>query len=254
MNWEELRFFHAVARAGSLAQAARDLKVSQPTVGRRIRDLERRLKTGLFDRLTHGYALTETGRTILEKVEQMACTARSIDDCVSTAAREVAGRVRVTASEGIGAFWLVPQLEQLRRRHPKLDVALMLSTEKLDLSAGAADLALRMGNPKDEKLIGRRIADVAFHLYATRGYFERFGVPTRPEELSGHAIIESAGRLAHLPQGVAIRQLAPGAEIAAAFDSITAQAQAAEAGLGLVPLPPYLVADKPDLLRVPPVV
>ncbi len=250
MNWDEVRFFHAVAKAGSLTQAARVLRVSQPTVGRRIKDLENDLGARLFNRLNQGYELTDLGHAIYDKAEQMAGAARCISDRIAAAGDQVGGHVRLTAPEGLGAHWLVPRLRNIKRQHPELDIQLMLSIEMLNLSAGDADLALRMGDPTDENLIGKKVASVPFHLYGSRSYFAKYPIPQHPEELSKHLIIRGTGRLENVDQNRVLQDLTNDAETAVACDSLMAQVNAAEAGMGIVPLPPYLVGEGSDLMRI----
>jgi len=250
MNWDEVRFFHAVAKAGSLTQAARVLRVSQPTVGRRIRDLEEDLGARLFNRLNQGYALTDLGHAIFDQAEQMAGAARCISDRIATASDQIVGQIKLTAPDGLGAHWLVPRLHKIKREHPDLDIQLMLSIEMLNLSAGDADLALRMGNPTDENLVGKKVASVPFHLYGSRSYFAKYPIPQHPEELGKHLIIRGTGRLQNVDQNQVLRELTSDAETAVACDSLMAQVNAAEAGMGIVPLPPYLVGEGSDLMRI----
>lgn len=251
MNWDELRVFHAVARAGSLAAAARALKVSQPTVSRRIRDLEADLGLRLFDRLTHGLRLTDAGRDVLEKAREMEAAARAIADRVASAPDRIAGTIRLTAPDGIGDRLLVPRLAALRARHPGLNVELLLTNEAVDLAGGEADVALRLGAPRDETLVGRRVADGTFHLYASREYLARTGLPEPERRFERHLIIDGAGRMAHVEQRRRLRSIAEGAEVSSTFDHLLAQLHAAEAGLGIVGLPPCIVGPDSQLVRLP---
>ncbi len=252
MDWDEIRFFHTVALTGSLSEAARRLKVSQPTVGRRIKMLEDRLEARLFDRLPVGFVLNDAGQAIFEKAEEMAATARSISDRVSGVNHRAEGRVSLTTSECLGAVWLTPNLMKLSTIHPALTVELALSNEKLDIGRGEADLALRLGSPDDDNLVGRQIATAAFHLWASRDYLQTFGVPRTLDELSRHRIIESGGRIRDVPQARFLREVARGAEVAGTFDCISAQLAAARAGLGLASLPAYQTASIDDLCCVLP--
>lgn len=241
MEWDELRFFHAVAQAGSLSKAARVLGVSQPTVGRRIRALEERLDARLFDKLASGYVLTAMGSRVFDKTGEMAELARCITDRASGERNDIAGTVLLTTPEGIGATWLPPHLSEMTDRHPDLDLRVSLSNRMSDVSNGEADMALRMGNPRDETLIGRRIATVPFRLYASPAYLDRYGCPVDLEAIGQHRIIESGGVIRDVAQAQRLRDVAAGARIATTLDSIQAQCAAARAGLGLVALPPYLV-------------
>ena len=251
MNWDEVRFFHAVVNAGSLAGAARLLRVSQPTVSRRIRDLETHLEARLFDRLCNGFELTDLGRGIFEHAEGMAHAARSISDKVQTATDKIAGRIHLTAPDGLGAHWLMPRLPRLKSAHPDLDVQLMLSTETINIAAGDADLAVRMGDPRDENLFGRQVASVPFHLYGSREYFSRHKVPACSNDLHAQKIIECVGRLEHTRQCRALRDVAQDAQISITCDNLMAQLNATQAGMGLAPLPPYLLTAGIDLVQVP---
>lgn len=250
MDWDDLRFFNAIATAGSVARAAQTLGVAQPTVTRRVRDLERQLGARLFDRLTSGYRMTEAGMRVLEKSAEVVRIMQAIADDVTGEAAEVAGAVRLTASEGIGAVWLAPRLGALRARHPGLVIDLELSALSRDLAAGDADVALRMGQPGDSALVGRRIATIPFCLFGARRYFAANGAPRDLEDLRRHMIVESSGRLEHVPQARLLRDLANGAPTVAALDNILAQASIAKAGAGLVSLPWYLGASEPDLVPI----
>ncbi len=250
MDWDDLRFFNAVATAGSVGRAAQTLGVTQPTVARRVRDLEQRLGARLFDRLTSGYRMTEAGARVYARSSDVMRIVQAISDDVEGDEAEVAGTVRITASEGIGAAWLAPRLGMLRARHPALRVELELSTLTRDVAAGDADIALRMGEPRDEALVGRRIAMIPFSLYGSQRYFAVHGAPRGLEDLGRHMIIESTGRLEHVPQARLLRDVALGAVTVAAVDNIFAQAAIVKAGAGLVGLPCYLGHSDPDLVAV----
>ncbi|SEA94593.1 LysR family transcriptional regulator [Rubrimonas cliftonensis] len=250
MDWDDLRFFNAIATAGSVARAAQTLGVAQPTVTRRVRDLEQKLGARLFDRLTSGYRMTEAGVRVFTKSVEVARIMRSIADDVAGQEADVAGAVCITASEGIGASWLAPRLGALRAQHPALVINLELSTLTRDVAAGDADVALRMGEPGDDALVGRRIATIPFCLYAARGYLAAHGAPRDFEDLRRHHIIESSGRLEHVPQARLLRDIANGAVTVAALDNIFAQTAVAKAGAGLVGLPCYLGKNDPDLTPI----
>ena len=250
MDWDDLRFFNAVATAGSVGRAAQALGVTQPTVTRRVRDLEQRLGTRLFDRLTSGYRMTEAGVRVFAKSTEVMRIVQTIADDVAGDETEVAGTVRITASEGIGAAWLAPRLGVLRARHPALRVELELSTLARDVAAGEADIALRMGEPRDGALVGRRIATIPFCLYVSQRYIAAHGAPRGLDDLGRHMVIESTGRLEHVPQARLLRDVALDAVTVAAVDSIFAQAAIVRAGAGLVGLPCYLGLNEPDLVRV----
>lgn len=250
MEWDELRFFHAVAQAGNLSKAARELRVSQPTVGRRIKALEDRLEARLFDRLESGYVLTELGALVFEKTGEMVEVARCIADRATGDRNSVAGTVSLTAPEGLGAAWLPLRLSELNDTHPDLELNVSVSNRMADVSNGESDIAIRMGSPQDEALVGRRVGSVPFRLFASPSYIEKHGCPCDVTDIRHHRIIECGGTLRNVVQAKRLREFAPGARIAATLDDIRSQAAAARAGLGLVALPPYLAAGRSDLVTV----
>ncbi|WP_162150017.1 LysR family transcriptional regulator [Roseivivax halodurans] len=252
MDWDNIRFFHAVAKAGSFSEASRRLKVSQPTVGRHIRLLEDRLDAELFHRLPSGLVLTDAGRRIFEKAEEMAFSAQGLADRIAGTRSRIEGRITLTSAEGLGQSWLIPILRDLSSHHHGLDIDVTLSNVRLDVAKGEADLALRMGEPHDESLIGRQIGSVPFKLYASRRYLEMFGHPEDILELSGHRTIESGGVIQNVPQARYLREIGARARPALKLDSLLAQKAAAEEGMGLAALPTYVAAASPSLIPVLP--
>jgi DNA-binding transcriptional LysR family regulator len=256
VEWDNIRFFHAVAEAGSLSEAARRLNVSQPTVGRHVRMLEEQLDAQLFHRLPSGLVLTDAGHRIFDKAAEMACAAQCLTDRIAGTRSRVEGRISLTTAEGLGQSWLVPLLRDLYAHHPGLDVEMALSNARLDIAKGEADLALRMGEPHDESLVGRRIGSVTFQLYASRQYLETHGTPMALSDLRGHGIIECGGVIRDVPQARHLRAVGASARSVVKLDSLLAQKAAAEGGMGLAALPTYiadisaLVPVLPDAFRV----
>jgi len=249
-DWDDYRFFLAVAQAGSLSAAARRLRVSQPTVGRRLADLERRLGARLVARGGDGYALTDAGARIRGLVERMDQEAASIERRVGGEDSRPEGRVILATTEGLAAGWLAPRLGRFRRRFPGIDLGLLVGIRTVDLLRREADIALRMGNPGCDELIGQRAGRIVCGLFAAAGYLAARGEPRRLEDLHRHAIIESTSEIADLRQAARLRELAHGAEVALSCNNVVAQIAAAEAGLGLLALPCYLARRATGLRQV----
>ena len=251
MDWDAYRYFLAVADTGSLSAAARALHVSQPTVGRQIQVLEQALDARLFDRRPDGYAMTEAGLKILDLV-------RDIDGAMAVIKRQVggengrlAGMVRITAAQGIGTYWLPDQLNRLAARYPDISIELSVGVPALDLARHRADIAIRLGDPGDDSLIGRRVAKACFGLFAAASYIEQRGEPHSLGDLAGHDIIESAGEIANLPQARTLRDHAGGnGTVRLVCDNLLTQFAAMVAGCGLLPLPLYMAAAAPGIRRV----
>jgi DNA-binding transcriptional LysR family regulator len=188
-DWDLYRSFLAVARAGSLSGAARDLGASQPTVGRHITALEQRLGISLFTRSPGGLIATEAALALRPHAEAMAAAALALGRASASSANETAGVVRLAASEIIGGAVLPPVVGALRAGHPQLTVELALSNRNEDLLRRGADLAVRMNRPTQAALFGRKVGVVDLHLYATPDYLARHGTPANLDERAGHTVI-----------------------------------------------------------------
>jgi DNA-binding transcriptional LysR family regulator len=147
LDWDALRFLLAVARDGSTAAAARALGVNQSTLMRRIAALEAGLGLRLFNKQRHGYRLTAEGATLVEQAAAVEGAVRDFTRRAAALDAVLTGSLRVTTAEGM-ALWLVPQLlNEFHRRHPCLQVDLLIEDRYQDLSDGRADVALRAGRP-----------------------------------------------------------------------------------------------------------
>ena len=249
-NWDNYRFFLAAAEAGSLSAAARELGVTQPTVGRHIEELERQLDARLFDRMSDGLALTAAGENVFPTAEQIRRAARVIEQRVSGHDVRLAGRVRVTTAEGLAVFWLGSRLPKLRDRFPEIEIELIVGATAFNLLRGEADIALRVGDPVCDQLVGRRVAEARGGLYAAESYLALRGEPASLDELSDHTVIESVLDLADIRQAQALRDAAPQARIGLHCNNLCAQWVAARAGVGVMPLPAYVAAAAPELKRI----
>lgn len=251
-SWEDLRCFLAVADSGSLSAAARQLRLSQPTMGRRVKALERRLDARLFSLTSDGYILTSLGTQIYELAKQMEQVVLSIERRVSGEEEALAGRVCIATTECIASAWLVGQIPEFNRQYPAIEIEVSTSIKLLNLFRRETDIALRIGNPGSEKLIGRRIGEATFGLYGSERYFAEHGVPTHLSELPGHAVVESAGELTNLAQVRLLRQAARGATVPIRCNHLLTQLALARAGMGLIMMPKYLTCNTPELRRILP--
>lgn len=248
--WDSYRYFLAVAETGSFSAASRRLRVSQPTIGRQIQELETRLEARLFERSPQGYALTPAGRHIHELARQMEREALSIERRVSGEDARPIGRVCIATTECLGTFWLAAKLPELRRRCPGVEIELVLGIPMVDLLRREADLALRVGSPGSEELVGGRVGTAAFGLYGSQSYLAVHGEPKSLADLAGHTVIESTREIANLVQAQRLREVAAMAGVALRCNSLLAQLAAVRAGLGLLALPIYTIQNTPELRRV----
>ncbi|MFQ5348139.1 MAG: LysR family transcriptional regulator [Rhodothalassiaceae bacterium] len=189
LDWADIALFLAAAEAGTLSRAARSLGCSQPTVGRRLDALEKRLGTALFVRTARGLRLTDVGFTILENAERMRAEARAILRLAEGHDRGLAGPVTISVVEGMSHLWLIPQLRLFQERYPEIHVRVRVEDEAADLVQREADIALRMFRPQQNSLIAKRAARIAFGIFAAKSYLARAGTPHSLADLESHRII-----------------------------------------------------------------
>lgn len=249
-DWNDLRYFLAVARHGSTIAAARALEVDQTTVQRRLAALERQLGQALVKRHPTGYRLTEFGAGLLESAGQVQSAVSAFEQRVHAARHDAVGIVRVTCPEPI-----VLRLQQsglidrFHARHPGLKVEFVMSDRYLDLAKGDADVALRSGDTDDGDLVGRKIADSLWGLFASRRYLDAHGTPSL-DALDGHSFVGLDEAMAGHRANAWLRRVAPAAAIVARSNSVLGLLQSAKAGLGLAPLPMPIGDGEPTLVRV----
>ncbi|MBN9315350.1 MAG: LysR family transcriptional regulator [Devosia sp.] len=254
-EWGDLRYLLAVARHGSTLAAARALGVNQSTVHRRLAELERRLGTPLAVRRPTGYQLTEFGSVILP-------LARSVEDAVIALERQargageaVTGTIRLTCPEPIvGRLTQSGLLDRFHARYPDAHVELLTSDRYLDLSRGEADVALRSGEPEDPHLVGRKVADSFWALYASPEYIARHGAPAGTADLRRHRLVAFDGAMSQHRANVWLASVAPGATIAATNSSVLGVLLAARSGVGLAALPTTIAEGEPGLVEVLPTI
>ena len=251
-GWENQRAFLAVLREGSLSAAARALGVAQPTVRRRLETLERRVGMALFTRSPGGLAPTEAARELAVHVQTMAAAAQAFERAASGDNAAVAGVVRITASEVMGALVLPAMLAPLREANPDLVFELSLTNRTEDLLRHEADIAVRMVQPTQGAVVATRVGEVALGLYATDGYLARHGTPAGLDDLDRFCLIGPDREVDSLR---ALRGLGLNARRAAfglRTDNQIAHLGAIHAGLGIGICQKGLAARDPALLPVLP--
>jgi len=250
-DWDDLKHLLAVARHGSTLAAGRALGVDQSTVQRRLAELERRIGQPLVQRQPSGYRLTDFGQALLPHAERVEQAVQAFQQHLATAAAEVAGVVRVTCPEPI--VLRITQstlLDRFRALYPALQVHFVMSDKYIDLMKGEADVAFRSGDTDDGELVGRKLGDSIWAVYASRTYIERHGRPERLEDLAQHALVGFDDTMAKHRIAAWLRKIAPGAVLAARSSSVLGLIYSAKAGIGVAPLPIPLGDAEPDLVQV----
>jgi DNA-binding transcriptional LysR family regulator len=249
-DWDDLKYLLAVARNHSTIAAGKALGLSQSTVQRRLAEFERRLGRKVVMRQPSGYRLTEFGQQLLPYAERIEAAVQDFERQVDGAAGELSGSIRVTCPEPIVIRMMQSKLiDRFHAQHPKLRVEFVTSDRYLDLSKGEADVAFRSGDTDDE-LVGRKIADSIWAVYASRAYLERHGRPQSIEELSRHLIVGFDGAMANHRASKWLATVAPDAKLVARNSSVLGLVSAVKSGIGLGPLPTALGDAESDLVRI----
>src|SRR5437899_2535068 len=172
LDWEDVRYFVALARHGTLSATARALRVNHATVARHTSSLETLIGRALFDRRAKGYVLTSEGNAVLKEANAMDEAALSVLRRLD-AGTELSGLVRLTAGRVLAERFLIDRLSAFHERYPAIDLEVIGGSRVMSLAKREADVALRFGSPKDSELIARRVATITFGLYASSGYRDK---------------------------------------------------------------------------------
>lgn len=250
IDWEDLRFVLAVAEANSLAAAARALGVNHTTVLRRVGSFEQKLGVRLFDRLPSGYTLTAGGEELLAVARQMAETVTELERRLTGQDLRLEGSLRITTTDTLMASILPSILAAFRQRHPGVLLEVSTSNALANLSHRDADVAIRPAVDSPDALVGRRIASVAFAIYAAPSYLQECRVASVDEvDFARERWIGLGDALASTSVARWMRAALP-SPAALRCDSLVAAREAAVAGIGLTALPCYLGDTTPGLIRI----
>lgn len=254
ISWTEPQIVLAISRAGTLTGAARALGIDHSTVYRRLRALEHKLGARLFERLPGGtYHSTEAGERMALAAERMEDEVLTLDRDLTGGDLKLTGRLRITSSESLAYRLLTPRLDTFRRAHPGIGIDLILDNRVLDLSRREADVALRPTRPTEGNLWGRKLANIAWAIYGSRGLlFRSSKLRTRKRNLANYNFIgwddSSQGVLA----AEWIEKHVGASNVSYRTASLINQLAAAESGFGLAVLPCYLGDLEPGLVRAVP--
>jgi DNA-binding transcriptional LysR family regulator len=251
VDWNDLRYFLALVRAGTLAGAARALKVEHTTVSRRLAALEAALGARLLVRTPDGFRATEVGQAILPLVEEIDRTAEAIARRAGGEDERLDGKVRVTTSEAFTGF-LVKGLAELRARHPELVVEVLSGNLSLDLSRREADLAVRMASTAQPELLVKKLGEIGWALYASKSYVARAGRPPSATALAGHDLVAYDETMSAVPGAVWLDEHGAGARVVMRGNSLVSVLNAAVFGMGITAACCFMADAEPTLERIAP--
>jgi DNA-binding transcriptional LysR family regulator len=246
MDWDHLRVFLALARAGSLRGAARTLGIDQATAGRRLAALEAQLGAKLFVHTPSGYVPTATGEALLPGAERMAAEAQALRRRAAGMDETLRGAVRIATGDGIARGLLMPALAHMHARHPEIRTVLLSARSLADIAHDEVDIAVRIVRPSEPDLIVRRLGRLTAWLYASEAYLARRGRPDWDQGFAGHDLI-----LPHPPpvarwHGAALET----GRVALETNSMLAALEAARLGIGIASLLAHLGTVEPNLVSI----
>ena len=252
LDWSALRDFLSVAKTGSLSRAAEQLKISQPTLSRRIAALEGQLNTRLFVRTPRGLLLTDDGEAALEGARRVEQEALSIERKADAAQQTLTGTVKISLTEGLGTTWLPKKLAAFHTLQPGLCVEIHVENRAVDLVRREADIAVRMFRPQQPDLIAKHVGDVVMGLYATKSYLKKHGRPGKAEDLKRHTLVSFEESLARTPAVQRLEGLFERDKILHRSNSFLGQLAATRAGIGLGVHDCFIAGAIPELERLMP--
>ena len=197
MNWDDYRFFLAVARGGQLSSVGRAMNVDHATVSRRIKALELELQSKLFDSSPQGYSLTAEGTELLPIAEQMEQATLQAEAALANYDKKLSGTVRIGVPDGVAAYVLSDVAKTICENYPKLKIQLIAMPQQFSLSKREVDFAITVSPPRSGRTKLRKITDYTLHLYGTKSYLEKAPKITSKADLSKHRGVGYVPELLH---------------------------------------------------------
>ncbi|HKN27328.1 MAG TPA: LysR family transcriptional regulator [Roseiarcus sp.] len=252
MDWDNVRVFLAVARAGQFVAAAKRLKLDHATVSRRIAALEAALGAKLFDRRTTGATLTSAGERFLGAAEEMESAFLHAQGEISGVDLELTGDVRIGAPDGFSTYYLTAVLRDFAERHRHVRLQLMPLPQLTPLARREVDVVIGLDKPEAGRFVARKLTDYTLGIYATAAYLKRNGAPADVEALKRHSLIGYVEEHAFSSALDYVRELYDGAPTSFECASAVTQIEALRAGVGLGVVHGFIARRFKDLVRILP--
>ncbi|WP_375457052.1 LysR family transcriptional regulator [uncultured Methylobacterium sp.] len=250
-NWDDLRFFLAVARTGTLTAAAARTGTEHTTVARRILALEEGLDSRLFHRSNLGYALTEAGAALLASAEAMESAFVS-GAAAGAEGRSLSGTVRIGAPDGFGSVFLAPRMHRLTQAHPGLEVEILATARIFSLSKREADIVVSLSAPQQARVVTRRLTDYRLFVYGARSYLDAAEPIRNVADLGRHPFVSYIEDMLFARELNYLSVIGPDASARLRSTNLLAQVHATLAGAGLCIVPAFIASAHPGLVPVLP--
>ncbi len=250
-DWNDLRHFLAIARAGSMSAAGKALGVNQSTVQRRVAALEKSVGHPLVERHPDGYRLTEQGNLLLAEAQQVEESIGAMQRRIRALDGVEAGHVKLTTLVTVGQRIIRSGfIDRFHALHPTITIEVEMGQRLADLVRGEADVAIRGGATGSEALVGMKIVDLPWAVYASRAFVERHGRPAGVADLPRFPVFELVDELGGVEPVRRFRNWSAGANIAARCGNVPSAVLAVKAGAGLSVLPAVHASEDQDLVCV----
>lgn len=250
-NWDDLRYFLALARGGTLSHAAEKLQVSHATVYRRIKKFETELNTCLFEKTPAGYLLTHPGAELLREVDKIEHAIEGVSRQFVGADQRIEGEVVIATTDSLGYRVLPRVIHKLKEAYPALKIDLRISNDLINMMKGEADIALRTTKRPPEGLVGRKICNVNFVACAASSYLRDQNISSFPLETDRHRFVMLGEQFTGIPfQKWLSEQIREQDDVTVA-NGMMAALELCRAGIGIAVLPQYLVEHDKDLTVLP---
>ncbi len=248
-EWSDLRILLALSRAGSVAGAARALAVDQSTVSRRLTALEESVGARLILRGNREFSLTAEGRAMCTAAESIEAAVAEATRTVRVAKLEVAGTVRVSCPAAFVPHVLAA-LAAVREKYPALVGEVSGAYRTVDLAKGEADVALRGFRPTEPDLVARKLGDISWRVYGSRGYAKARSLPKTIADLPNHSLVVYAAPMHTVPGLRWMDEHRGEATQLTRVDNLEIAADVVESGAGLGCLPCFIAAKRSEMVPV----
>jgi len=249
-NWDNFRFFLALADNPTLIAAASELGVSHTTVLRRIKAFESQLGTQLFTHSAEGYRLTQKGVELREQATSLKDSVDSIARTVVGSNQQIGGRITVTTTDTVGYTLMPDILGRLYKKYPELQVELLIQNNLTDIQRLEAEVAIRTGSNPQLDLLGRKVGEFKFCLCASKEYVKEYPLPEAPKNYRNHRfiVLNSAYQQAGFHKWFS-KQI-PEDSPTTVVDGFMSAFTMCRGGLGITLLPAYLLHSDPCLVSI----
>ena len=249
-DWDDVRTFLALKRAGRLATAALQLGIEQSTLSRRVSALEASFGVRLFERRSTGFTLTPEGQSLVSDAESMESLAIRMRARIEDTAVGLTGTLRLGSPEGFGTYFLAPRIAKFCKLHPELEIELVANPRSFSLSKREADLAITMTRPTQGRVYAQKLTDFSLGIYAAESYLA-LGEPilTRAE-LDQHRWVGYVEDLMWTAELDYIPNISLSIVPILRISNVISQMAALAGGAGLGVLPNFMARTEPALKRV----